>query len=100
MAQLHEGVIIAFVGRLSETFHEFIGAKIMRKRLAGVLFILLILTAISSVAVAQDQTTLLWGMWGSPEEIASLALYLCSDEAGFITGSDYPIDGGFIRINN
>ena len=26
--------------------------------------------------------------------------YLCSDEAGFITGSDYPIDGGFIKLNN
>ena len=23
-----------------------------------------------------------------------------SDEAGFITGSDYPIDGGFIKLNN
>ncbi len=40
------------------------------------------------------------GRMGTPEEIASLALYLCSDEAGFITGSDYPIDGGFTRINN
>jgi 2-keto-3-deoxy-L-fuconate dehydrogenase len=40
------------------------------------------------------------GRMATPEEIASLALYLCSDEAGFITGSDYPIDGGFIRINN
>jgi 2-keto-3-deoxy-L-fuconate dehydrogenase len=40
------------------------------------------------------------GRMGTPEEIASLALFLCSDEAGFITGSDYPIDGGFIRINN
>lgn len=40
------------------------------------------------------------GRMGTPDEIASLALYLCSDEAGFITGSDYPIDGGFIRINN
>jgi hypothetical protein len=29
-----------------------------------------------------------------------LALYLCSDEAGFITGCDYPIDGGFIKLNN
>jgi hypothetical protein len=27
-------------------------------------------------------------------------LYLCSDEAGFITGCDYPIDGGFINLNN
>ena len=40
------------------------------------------------------------GRMGTPEEIAFLALYLCSDEAGFITGSDYPIDGGFIKLNN
>jgi NAD(P)-dependent dehydrogenase (short-subunit alcohol dehydrogenase family) len=32
---------------------------------------------------------------GKPEEIAALVLYLCSDEASFITGSDIPIDGGF-----
>lgn len=38
------------------------------------------------------------GRMGTPKEVASLALYLCSDEAGFITGSDYPIDGGFIRL--
>jgi NAD(P)-dependent dehydrogenase (short-subunit alcohol dehydrogenase family) len=40
------------------------------------------------------------GRMGTPDEIASLALYLCSDEAGFVTGCDYPIDGGFIRLNN
>ena len=40
------------------------------------------------------------GRMGQPEEIAALALYLCSDEAGFITGCDYPIDGGFIKLNN
>lgn len=40
------------------------------------------------------------GRMGRPEEVAALALYLCSDEAGFITGCDYPIDGGFIKINN
>lgn len=40
------------------------------------------------------------GRMGKPEEIAHLALYLCSDEAGFVTGCDYPIDGGFIRLNN
>ena len=40
------------------------------------------------------------GRMGKPDEIAALALYLCSDEAGFITGSDYPIDGGFIKLNN
>ncbi|WP_134089279.1 SDR family NAD(P)-dependent oxidoreductase [Olivibacter sp. XZL3] len=40
------------------------------------------------------------GRMAKPEEIASLVLYLCSDEAGFITGNDYPIDGGFIKLNN
>lgn len=35
-----------------------------------------------------------------PEEIAALALYLASEEANFITGTDYPIDGGFITLNN
>lgn len=40
------------------------------------------------------------GRMGTPEEVASLALYLCSDIASFITGCDYPIDGGFITINN
>ena len=39
------------------------------------------------------------GRMGKPEEIAHLALYLCSKEAGFITGSFYPIDGGFITLN-
>lgn len=40
------------------------------------------------------------GRMAKPEEIAALALYLCSDEASFITGTDYPIDGGFVRLNN
>ena len=40
------------------------------------------------------------GRMGTVDEIAALALYLCSDEAGFITGNDYPIDGGFINLNN
>jgi 2-keto-3-deoxy-L-fuconate dehydrogenase len=39
------------------------------------------------------------GRMGKPEEIAALALYLCSDEAAFVTGCDYPIDGGFITLN-
>lgn len=39
------------------------------------------------------------GRMGKSEEIASLALFLCSDEAGFITGTNYPIDGGFISLN-
>lgn len=40
------------------------------------------------------------GRMGTPHEVASLVLYLCSDEAAFITGTDFPIDGGFIRLNN
>jgi len=40
------------------------------------------------------------GRMGQPSEVAALALYLCSDEAGFVTGCDYPIDGGFITLNN
>jgi 2-keto-3-deoxy-L-fuconate dehydrogenase len=40
------------------------------------------------------------GRMGTPDEVAKLALYLCSDEAGFVTGCDYPIDGGFIKLNN
>lgn len=39
------------------------------------------------------------GRMGKPDEIGALALYLCSDEAAFVTGSDYPIDGGFVRLN-
>ena len=40
------------------------------------------------------------GRMAKPEEIAGLILYLCSDEASFITGCDYPIDGGFTKLNN
>ncbi len=39
------------------------------------------------------------GRMGRPQEVAHLALYLCSDEAAFITGSDIPIDGGFLKLN-
>nr|WP_297789773.1 glucose 1-dehydrogenase [uncultured Allomuricauda sp.] len=38
------------------------------------------------------------GRMADPQEIADLALFLCSDEAKFITGTDYPIDGGFIKL--
>jgi NAD(P)-dependent dehydrogenase (short-subunit alcohol dehydrogenase family) len=36
------------------------------------------------------------GRMGRPDEVAALALYLCSDEASFITGQCYPIDGGVL----
>jgi NAD(P)-dependent dehydrogenase (short-subunit alcohol dehydrogenase family) len=38
------------------------------------------------------------GRMGRPDEVAALALFLCSDEAAFITGSNFPIDGGFITL--
>lgn len=38
------------------------------------------------------------GRMGTPEEIAQLALFLASDAAGFITGTDYAIDGGFLTL--
>ena len=40
------------------------------------------------------------GRMGKPDEIAALAFYLCSQQASFITGCDYPIDGGFLRLNS
>ena len=40
------------------------------------------------------------GRMAKPAEVAALALYLCSDEASFVTGCDYPIDGGFVKLNN
>ena len=39
------------------------------------------------------------GRMAEPTEVGALALYLCSDEAGFVTGCDYPLDGGFTRLN-
>jgi 2-keto-3-deoxy-L-fuconate dehydrogenase len=38
------------------------------------------------------------GRMGEPEEVASLALFLCSDAASFITGVDYSLDGGFMNL--
>jgi NAD(P)-dependent dehydrogenase (short-subunit alcohol dehydrogenase family) len=40
------------------------------------------------------------GRMGEPDEVAALAYYLSSKQASFITGSDYPLDGGFTRLNN
>jgi len=40
-------------------------------------------------------TSIPLGRWGRPEEVGQLALYLCSEQAGFITGADILIDGGW-----
>ena len=37
------------------------------------------------------------GRWGKPEEVAHLAVFLASDDAAYITGSTYYIDGGMLR---
>lgn len=39
------------------------------------------------------------GRMGEPDEVAALALFLCSDDASFINGSNYPIDGGFLNLH-
>ena len=38
------------------------------------------------------------GRMARPEEVATLALFLCTDQASFITGIDYPLDGGFFNL--
>lgn len=40
------------------------------------------------------------GRMGAPVEIANLVLFLCCDEASFITGSDYTIDGGSVKLSS
>jgi NAD(P)-dependent dehydrogenase (short-subunit alcohol dehydrogenase family) len=38
------------------------------------------------------------GRMGTPDEVAALAHFLCSEEAAFITGADIPLDGGFLNL--
>lgn len=46
-------------------------------------------------ANAQFLASLPIGRWGKIEEVGALACYLCSDAAGYITGTDILIDGGW-----
>ncbi|MFY0654601.1 MAG: SDR family oxidoreductase [Cyclobacteriaceae bacterium] len=39
------------------------------------------------------------GRMAEPFEVAELAMFVCSDKAKFMTGTDYPIDGGFLKLN-
>ena len=38
------------------------------------------------------------GRMGKPEEVAAMAVFLCSDEASFITGTPFPVDGGTLYV--
>lgn len=38
------------------------------------------------------------GRFGKPEDIAQMAVYLASDESGWVTGAAYPVDGGFTAV--
>lgn len=38
-----------------------------------------------------------WGRFGTPEEVAAVALFLASDEARYVTGSTYYVDGGMTQ---
>lgn len=38
------------------------------------------------------------GRMGEPDEVASMALYICSEEGSFLTGCNFPVDGGFIGL--
>jgi NAD(P)-dependent dehydrogenase (short-subunit alcohol dehydrogenase family) len=49
-------------------------------------------------ARAQFAAAVPFGRLGRPEEIASAALFLASDEAGFIAGVDLPVDGGMTAV--
>ncbi|KXX69595.1 MULTISPECIES: SDR family NAD(P)-dependent oxidoreductase [Flammeovirga] len=52
----------------------------------------------------QEKYEPIWGKYhmmrrcGQPEEVASACMFLCSDEASFITGTDLPVDGGYLGL--
>jgi 2-keto-3-deoxy-L-fuconate dehydrogenase len=39
------------------------------------------------------------GRMGQPDEVAAVALFLCSEEAAYITGNNYPVDGGALKLS-
>src|SRR6266496_3099250 len=62
--------IMEIVAISQKLFSQFLTrSKIMKKSSSVLLILAFALAAFGNVAVAQDKVTLLWGMWGSPEEI-------------------------------
>ncbi|WP_044206616.1 SDR family NAD(P)-dependent oxidoreductase [Flammeovirga sp. OC4] len=59
---------------------------------------------IKSAGYDQEKYEPIWGKFhmmrrcGKPEEVASACMFLCSDEASFITGTDLPVDGGYLGL--
>ena len=51
------------------------------------------ISGIEAIHNAINQQTPL-GRWGKPEEVANVALFLASDEASYVTGAAYVVDGG------
>ncbi len=49
------------------------------------------------VAMKNALSEIPWGRFGTPEDVASVALFLASDEADYVTGSTYYIDGGLTQ---
>ncbi|WP_130934483.1 SDR family oxidoreductase, partial [Klebsiella pneumoniae] len=47
---------------------------------------------------AQSRATVPLKRQGTPEEAAAVALFLLSDDAGYVTGSQYVVDGGLLRL--
>ncbi len=49
------------------------------------------------VAAANAISEIPWGRFGKPEDVAAVAVFLASDEAGYVTGSTYYVDGGLVQ---
>lgn len=49
-----------------------------------------------SVILKERSKKTLLGRWGEPEDIAGLAVFLCSDSSSYITGQDIYVDGGWL----
>lgn len=64
----------------------------------GVIETALVERTIEAGAMTAEQYAALqpMGRMGQPEEVAEAAVWLCSDRASFITGSDLAVDGGFL----